>query len=90
MFAGDVGKAIALAVDGAAKPGATYELGGPDIRTFKELMQFTLATIERRRLLVPVPFALLKLQGGVPAIRAKAADHARSGRAAKDRQRGLP
>ncbi len=63
VFAGDVGKAIALAVDGAAKPGATYELGGPDIRTFKELMQFTLATIERRRLLVPVPFALLKLQG---------------------------
>jgi uncharacterized protein YbjT (DUF2867 family) len=65
VFAGDVGKAIALAVDGATKPGATYELGGPDIRTFKELMQFTLATIERRRLLVPVPFALLKLQGAV-------------------------
>jgi uncharacterized protein YbjT (DUF2867 family) len=65
VFAGDVGKAVALAVDGATKPGAIYELGGPDIRTFKELMQFTLATIERRRLLVPVPFALLKLQGAV-------------------------
>jgi hypothetical protein len=32
------------------------------MQTFKELMEFTLATIERRRLLVPVPFALLKLQ----------------------------
>ena len=44
------------------KPGAIYELGGPDVRTFKELMEFVLATIERRRLLVPVPFALMKLQ----------------------------
>jgi len=62
VFAGDVGEAIAKAVDGEAGPGAVYELGGPDVRTFKELMQFTLATVERRRLLLPVPFALLKLQ----------------------------
>ena len=55
-------KAIAKAVDGEAKPGTIYEFGGPDIRTFKELMEFMLATIERRRLLVPVPFALMKLQ----------------------------
>ena len=62
VFAGDVAEGIAKAVDGEAKPGAIYELGGPDVRTFKELMQFTLATIERRRLLVPVPFAVMKLQ----------------------------
>ena len=62
VFAGDVAEAIAKAVDGDTKPGAIYELGGPDVRTFKELMEFTLATIQRRRLLVPVPFALLKLQ----------------------------
>ena len=62
VFAGDVGEAVAKAVDGNTKPGMIYELGGPDIRTFKELMELTLATIQRRRLLVPVPFALLKLQ----------------------------
>ena len=62
VFAGDVGEAIARAVDGEAKAGTIYELGGPEVQTFKELMQFTLATIERRRLLVPVPFALMKLQ----------------------------
>ena len=62
VFAGDVGEAIAKAVDGDLKPGAIYELGGPDARTFKELMEFVLATIERRRLLVPVPFGLLKIQ----------------------------
>jgi uncharacterized protein YbjT (DUF2867 family) len=62
VYAGDVAEAIARAVDGDAKPGAIYELGGPHVRTFRELMEFILATIERRRLLVPVPFALLKLQ----------------------------
>jgi uncharacterized protein YbjT (DUF2867 family) len=62
VFAGDVGEAVAKAVDGDTKPGTIYELGGPDVRTFKELMELTLATIQRRRLLVPVPFALLKLQ----------------------------
>ena len=62
IFAGDVAAAIASAVAGATKSGATYELGGPDVRTFKELMEFILATIERRRLLVPVPFALMKLK----------------------------
>lgn len=65
VFAGDVGEAIALAVDGEAKPGAIYELGGPDIKSFKELMEFMLATIERRRLLLPVPFAVMKLQAMV-------------------------
>ena len=66
VFAGDIVEAIAklidMTVDGGSKAGAIYELGGPDARTFKELMEFVLATIGRRRLLVPVPFALLKLQ----------------------------
>jgi NADH dehydrogenase len=62
VFAGDVAEAIAAAVDGVAAPGAIYELGGPDVFTFKELMEFILATIERRRLLVPVPFAVARLQ----------------------------
>jgi NADH dehydrogenase len=62
VFAGDVAEAIARAVDGDLRPGIVYELGGPDVLTFKELMQFVLATTRRRRLLVPVPFALMKLQ----------------------------
>jgi NADH dehydrogenase len=65
VFAGDVAEAIARAVDGDLRGGLVYELGGPDVRTFKELMQFVLATTQRRRLLVPVPFALMKLQATV-------------------------
>ncbi len=65
VFVGDVAEAIAKAVDGGTKPGAVYELGGPNVRTFKELMEFTLATIQRRRLLVPLPFGLMKLKAAV-------------------------
>jgi len=65
VFAGDVAQAIAKAVDGATRPGAIYELGGPDVYTFRELMEFTLATIERRRLLLPLPFGVAKLQAAV-------------------------
>jgi uncharacterized protein YbjT (DUF2867 family) len=61
VFAGDVAEAVAKAVDGETKAGAIYELGGPAVRSFKELMEFTLATIRRRRLLVPVPFPVMKL-----------------------------
>jgi uncharacterized protein YbjT (DUF2867 family) len=62
VFVGDVAEAIARAIDGNAKPGTTYELGGPEVRTFKQLMEYVLATIERKRLLIPLPFALAKFQ----------------------------
>jgi NADH dehydrogenase len=35
------------------------------MRTFKELMQFVLATIERKRLLVSLPFSVAKLQAAL-------------------------
>ncbi|HEY0440140.1 MAG TPA: complex I NDUFA9 subunit family protein [Xanthobacteraceae bacterium] len=62
VFVGDVAEAIARAVDGQARDGTVYELGGPDVKTFRELMEFTLAVIERRRLLLPLPFRLAELQ----------------------------
>ena len=65
VFAGDVADAIAKAVDGKVNPGVIYEVGGPDVRTFKELMEFVLATIGRRRLLLPVPFPVMKLQAAL-------------------------
>ncbi len=61
VFVGDVAEAIARAVDGNARAGTIYELGGPEIRTFKQLLQYVLATIERRRLLLPLPFFAAKL-----------------------------
>ena len=62
VFVGDVAEAIARAVDGNARAGATYELGGPEVRTFKQLMEYVLAVTERKRLLMSLPFPLAKLQ----------------------------
>jgi uncharacterized protein YbjT (DUF2867 family) len=58
VFAGDIATAIVDAVDGKVQSGRVYELGGPEIKTFRECIELVLATIERRRLLVPVPWSL--------------------------------
>ena len=52
-------------MEGHALAGGIYELGGPEVRSFRELMAIVLATIERRRLLVPIPFALAKMQASL-------------------------
>src|SRR5438067_5000006 len=58
VFVGDVAQAIVKAVGGRTKRGTIYELGGPEVRTFKELMVYVLTVTERRRMLVPLPFGL--------------------------------
>ena len=62
VFVGDVAEAIARAVDGDAKAGAIYEVGGPEVRTFKQLMEYVLEVTERRRFLISLPFPLARLQ----------------------------
>lgn len=64
VFVGDVAAAAAKALAGEAKPGI-YELGGPDVRSFKALLEAILAITHRRRLLVPLPFSVAKLQASV-------------------------
>lgn len=61
VFVGDVATAIADAVDGKLRGGTVYEFGGPEVKSFKELMQFVLATIERKRILLPIPFFAAKV-----------------------------
>jgi NADH dehydrogenase len=62
VFVGDVAAAVDTALEGRARPGTIYELGGPEVRTFAELLEMMLQEIGRRRLLVPVPFAMARLQ----------------------------
>jgi uncharacterized protein YbjT (DUF2867 family) len=62
VYVGDVATAVADAVDGKTKPGAIYELGGPEVLTMREIMEIILATIERRRMLISLPFGLAKLK----------------------------
>ena len=65
VYVGDVAQAVADAVDGKTKAGATYELGGPEILTMREIMEFILEVTERKRLLLPLPFGIAKLQASL-------------------------
>jgi len=62
VYVGDVAQAIAK-VANQGTSGKTYELGGPRTYSFKELMQFMLETIDRKRLLAPVPWAAANMMG---------------------------
>ena len=75
VYVGDVVEAVAVGLGFRKAPkggkaaggksgsveGGVFELGGPDIFTFRELMQITLQAIGRRRLLVPVPLGAMSL-----------------------------
>ncbi|PZO82348.1 MAG: complex I NDUFA9 subunit family protein [Mesorhizobium amorphae] len=65
VYVGDVAEAIAHAADGSLTPGATYELGGPEILSFRAIMERMLTVIGRKRLLVPVPWLVAEIQGSV-------------------------
>jgi len=65
VFVGDVAQAVLRAVGGRAKGGTVYELGGPEVKTFRELMEYVLAVTERKRMLMPLPFGLARLQAMV-------------------------
>jgi NADH dehydrogenase len=56
IFAGDVGAAAARALLDPASAGKTYELGGPRVYTFRELMEEMLRVTDRKRLLLPLPW----------------------------------
>lgn len=65
VYVGDVAQAFKRAVEGQAKPGATYELGGPEVETMMELLERLLEETQRKRLLLPIPPGLAKLMGSI-------------------------
>jgi NADH dehydrogenase len=64
VYVDDVAQAAVKAVLGEAAPGI-YELGGPDVHSFRELMQKMLQVVQRRRLIVNIPFFVARIMGGV-------------------------
>ena len=60
VFVDDVAAAATMAVTGEAAPGV-YELGGPEVESFRGLMQRMLDTIRKRRLVIDLPFGLAGL-----------------------------
>lgn len=64
VYADDVAAAVEAALTRDAAPGV-YELGGPQVATFRALMERMLVVIQRRRLILPLPFWLARLQAWV-------------------------
>ncbi|UFZ02121.1 complex I NDUFA9 subunit family protein [Bradyrhizobium ontarionense] len=65
VYVGDVATAVADAVEGKARAGATYELGGPEVLSFREILKIILDITDRNRALLPLPFGLAKLQAAI-------------------------
>lgn len=65
VYVGDVAEAIARTASGGGTPGSAYELGGPEVRTMRELLTYVCKVIGRRRPLLPIPFGLAHY---VPAL----------------------
>jgi NADH dehydrogenase len=68
VFAGDVAEAVVRLVDKGEADGQTYELGGPEVLSFRQLLQFTLDTIGRNRLLLSLPWGVAKLQAALMGL----------------------
>ena len=62
VYVGDVADAIFAGLQRPDAAGQTYELGGPQVYSFAELMRYMLGVLGRRRLLVPVSFGMAALK----------------------------
>jgi NADH dehydrogenase len=62
VYVGDVAEAIVAGLQRRDAAGQLYELGGPQVYSFAELMRYMLAVVGRRRLLLPVSFGMAELQ----------------------------
>lgn len=62
VYVADVAEVVARAVDGKLAAGTTYELGGPEVLSFRDCMEKMLEVIERKRMFVDLPWSLARLQ----------------------------
>ncbi len=64
VYVDDVAAAAVKGILGEAAPGV-YELGGPDVETFRDLMHRMLGVIQRRKLVVGIPFFVARIMAGL-------------------------
>lgn len=67
VYVADVAAAIATSIENGAS-GKTYELGGPRTYSFKELLQYMLEVIAKKRFLIPVPWLGANMLGAIGEI----------------------
>jgi NADH dehydrogenase len=65
VYVGDVARAVTAAVSGHATEGAVYELGGPTVYSFREILQKVCEWTQHKRLLLPIPFWAAKIPASI-------------------------
>src|SRR6266852_2879960 len=65
VFVGDVTAGLSALLKRSDTAGNTYEFGGPQVYSFKALLELLLTALNRHRILLPIPFALAEMQAGL-------------------------
>jgi uncharacterized protein YbjT (DUF2867 family) len=68
IYVGDVADAVVKCLDDPATAGRTYELGGPKIYTFREILELLQSEIRRKRWFIDLPFGVAELQAKLMSI----------------------
>ena len=65
VYVGDVAEAVRHILADDATAGQTFELGGPQVMTYRKLVETVLHEVGRRRILAPLPFGIAKAIAGI-------------------------
>ncbi len=68
VYVADVAEAVALAIEGKVEKGRIYELGGPEVLTFRDCLERMLSAIDRKRGFVSLPFGIASMIGSVASL----------------------
>jgi uncharacterized protein YbjT (DUF2867 family) len=68
VFVGDMTAGLLELLKRSDAAGKTYEFGGPQVYSFRVLLELLLTALNQRRVLIPIPFALAEIQAGLLAL----------------------
>ncbi|MCJ8054362.1 complex I NDUFA9 subunit family protein [Shinella curvata] len=68
VYVNDVAEAVARSVDGVIERGRVYELGGPEVLSFRQCLELMLRVVDRKNPLVSLPFGIASLIGSVASL----------------------
>ncbi|OJF90561.1 complex I NDUFA9 subunit family protein [Pararhizobium antarcticum] len=68
VYVTDLADAVVQSVDGKLAAGKVYEIGGPEVLTFRNCLEIMLKTIDRKRTLLPLPFGVASMIGSVASL----------------------
>jgi uncharacterized protein YbjT (DUF2867 family) len=71
VYVGDVAEAVSIALAGRAKRGVAYELGGPEVKSFAEIVEYILKVTQRERRILKLSFGTAKLMASVTQLLTK-------------------